>query len=80
MALKYANSQQFKTMPALKDSNREIITIIKIKKVLVQKLAFSKSPISLKPELQIISEITYIKVIIEAIRFALITQAVKWSI
>ena len=44
IALKYIKTLQFKTIPALKDTNRNIAVPIRAKKDLVQRSAFLKLP------------------------------------
>ncbi len=72
---KYTKPLQFKTTPALKDTEGHAAVSIKAKEALVRKSAFPKLPANLT-ELPILSSGTaHIKVTPEAVSQALMTQA-----
>lgn len=73
MAVKYTKPQQFKTTPALKNSEGNIATSMKVKKALVRKSAFPKPPISESVEPVVIPGIAHKEVTKKVIEKALMT-------
>ena len=61
IALKYIKPLQLKITPTLKDLERNTTTFIRVKEVLVYKLAFSKPPINFWPDPKIEPETTHIR-------------------
>ena len=72
-AFKYIKPLQFRTTSALKDIERNIAVIMKVKEALVRKSAFPKPPIGLAEPPVISPGMAHIKVTEEAISQVLIT-------
>lgn len=59
----------------LKDSDRNMVVFIKVKKALIKRLIFFKLPLNLIESLIISSELFHMKVVEEIVMQKLITQA-----
>ena len=73
-ALKYTKLLQFKTTPALKDSERNIVVFMKAKEALVRKSAFSRPPPNFLETPAISLGLAHTKITEEIVGQALLTQ------